>query len=333
WNKLAAGKSVETIELPKAPAGIDGTIVISPGVKEDPITPEARGQLEVAHSRVKVHVGERLARPHPIIVGWVEQREREIKKRQQVYDFRLRRVAFPSPFSAQERRRHRVLDALLKALEANQAQVIQNERRFLHAVHGKEKIEFQLRVKLRQVKRPLSSEELRWHRTGDKDYRLEFEETDILIFEIKSWLPGRLQRIWQDSRSNTIEAMVEDILATILAAFPLMVAERERQAEQERRWKIEEQRRSELQQQRKLEQGRFRRLLEHAGRWRDAELAKNFVAALRESIPDPTATIEGLSLNEWLEWAESRIVLEDPLANPHSVFASIAKVNSWTYRD
>ena len=124
-----------------------------------------------------------------------------------------------------------------------------------------------------------------------------------------------------------------DILATLLAAFPLMVAERERRAEQERLRQIEEQRRYELQRQRKLERDRFRRLLEHAGRWRDAELARGFVAELRAAIPDLSAVIDGRLVSEWLDWAEERASLHDPLANPLGVFESIAEVNSWTYRD
>lgn len=334
WNKLAAGKPVEIIALPAAPEGVGDTVTISAGSLEEAIGPEARKQLDAARGRLKkVLVAERHSRPHAIIARWTDQREREIKKREQVYDFRLRRVAAPSPFSTQERRRLRVLDALFKALESNQIKVTQNEQRVLHASSGKEKIEFQLRVKLRQVKRPLDADELRRYRSGDKDDRLEFEETEVLIFEIKSWLPGGLQRTWQEGRKDTIEALTGDILATILAAFPLMVAERERRAEEERIRRIEEQRRYELQQQRKLEQGRFRRLLEHAGRWREAELAKVFVSALREAIRDPDAIIDGQPLSEWLERAERRAALQDPLANPQGVFASIAEVNSWTYRD
>ena len=179
----------------------------------------------------------------------------------------------------------------------------------------------------------MTADEQRWRLSGDKDYKIELEETDVLIFEIKSWLPGGLQRVWQDGRKGTIDAMADDILATLVAAFPLMVAERERRAEQERLRQIEEQRRYELQRQRKLERDRFRRLLEHAGRWRDVRLAKAFIAELREAIPDPGAVVDEMPISDWLEWAEKRASLHDPLANPLGVFESIAEVNSWTYRD
>lgn len=334
WNKLAAGKRVETIPLSAASAGIGDAITISAQLQGDPIKPEVREHLEAARDRIKiVRIAQRLSRPHPIIAGWIDRREREIKGREKVYDFRLKRVAAPSPFSAQERRRHRVLDALFKALEANQVKVTQNDQRVLHASVGDEKIEFQLRVMLRQVKRPLTADVQRWFRPGDKEYRLELEETNALIFEIKNWLPGGLQRNWRDGRKGGVEDAVTDILATLLAAFPLMAAQRERRAEKERLWQAENQRIQELRRQRKLEQNRFRHLLEHAGRWRDAVLAKGFVAELRAAIPDQSAVIDGKSASEWLEWAETHASRHDPLANPLGVFESIAEVNDWTYRE
>lgn len=79
--------------------------------------------------------------------------------------------------------------------------------------------------------------------------------------------------------------------------------------------------------------GRFRRLLEHANRWRDAELARGFVSALRATLPDADALIDGKPVSEWLEWAERHAALRDPLANPQEVFESIGEVKSWTYRD
>lgn len=113
-----------------------------------------------------------------------------------------------------------------------------------------------------------------------------------------------------------------------------METERERREEQERLRQIEERRRCELRQQRKLERDRFRRFLEHAGKWREAELARDFLGALRAAIPDSTALIDGKPAGEWLEWAEARASLHDPLqSDPLGIFESIAQVTNWTYRD
>lgn len=335
WQKLAAGKVIEARALPPAPSGMTETISIVPIPRGRTIEPESERELAAARDRTKaLQVAERLARPHPIIAGWIARREQQIRKGEQIYDRRLKRLVRPSAFTPQERRRHRMLDALLKALEAQKIAVTESERLELFATSGRERIEFQLRTKLQQVRRPLTADEQRWHSSDDKDYRLELVETDILIFEVKSWLPGSLQRNWQDGRKGTVETMAGDILATLLAAFPLMVAEREQREQAEERRRIEAQRRYELEQQRKLEENRFRCLLEHAGRWRDAELARAFVAALRAAIPDPTVIIDDKPASEWLDWAEAWASEHDPLASdPLDVFDTIADVTNWTYRD
>ncbi|GLV23845.1 hypothetical protein TomTYG45_02870 [Sphingobium sp. TomTYG45] len=335
WQKLAAGKMIETRALPPAPSGMAETISIVSIPRGRAVEPESERELAVARDRTKaLQIAERLARPHPIIAGWIARREQQIKKGEQIYDRRLKRLVRPSAFTPQERRRHRMLDALLKALEAQKIAVTESERLELFAACGRERIEFQLRTKLQQVRRPLTPDEQRWRSSGDKDYRLELVETDILIFEVKSWLPGSLQRNWQDGRKGTVETMAGDILATLLAAFPLMVAEREQREQAEERRRIEAQRRYELEQQRKLEENRFRCLLDHAGRWRDAELARGFVAALRAAIPDPTVIIDDKPASEWLDWAEARANKHDPLtSDPLDVFDTIADVTNWTYRD
>ena len=297
--------------------------------------PATKRELVLARAGMKaLRVTERLARPHPIIAGWVARREKEIRKGEQIYDRRLKRLVRPSAFTPQERRRHRMLDALLKALEAQKIAVSESQRLELFATSGREKIEFQLRTKLQQVRRPLTADEQRWRSAGDKDYKLELAETDILIFEVKGWLPGGLQRNWQDGRKGTVEVMAGDILATLLAAFPLMAAERARREKEEEERRIEAQRRYELEQQRKLEENRFRCLLEHAGRWRDATLARRFVTALRAAIPDPAMVIDDRPASEWLDWAEEQAVRHDPLSSdPLDVFDAIAEVTNWTYRD
>lgn len=333
WSKLAAGKAIERRPLPTPRSDVAETIRIAPVQRPGAAGPAVKGEPAAARTGVKaLRVADRLARPHPIIAGWIARRDKEIRKRGQIYDRRLKRLVRPSAFTPQERRRHRMLDALLKALEAQKIVVAESERLELFATSGREKIEFQLRTKLQQVRRPLTADEQSWRSPGDKDYKLELVETDILIFEVKSWLPGGLQRNWQDGRKGTVETMAGDILATLLAAFPLMAAERERREKEEEKRRIEAQRRHELEQQRKLEENRFRCLLEHAGRWRDAELARRFVTALRAAVPDPAVIIDDRPASEWLDWAEEQTVRHDPLASdPLDVFDAIAEVTNWTY--
>jgi hypothetical protein len=62
------------------PAGVGKIITISASSQLDQIQPEAHEHLDAARSRSKkVRVTERLTHPHPIIAGWIGQRERDIR--------------------------------------------------------------------------------------------------------------------------------------------------------------------------------------------------------------------------------------------------------------
>jgi hypothetical protein len=87
---------------------------------------------------------------------------------------------------------------------------------------GRVKIGFQRRIELRQVKRPLADADLSWARTEGKDYKLEYDEIEAEIVEIDAWLPGGPRRSWQDTRTESLESMADDIATTITAAFALM---------------------------------------------------------------------------------------------------------------
>lgn len=332
WNKVAAGKDIAMPALPPARTGMDEMVTIVRPT-DGGVTPAGHSALAAARRNARpVSVTERLSDPHPIIAGWLADRKEAIAKKRCVADIWANRPVPAAPFTPTERRRLRVLDALLKALEAAQVVVAETGRRGLVARCGRDEIEFQVKPKLKEVRQPLTPEERRWY--AGKEYRRELVETDTLVFEVKRWLPGDLPHKWQDGRKGTIETMVGDILVTLLAAFPLMAIARERAEERERLRQIDERRRYELQQQRKLEENRFRRLLEHAGKWREAELARDFLGALRAAIPDSTSLIDGKPAGEWLEWAEACASLHDPLqSDPLGIFESIAKVTNWTYRD
>lgn len=180
WNKLAAGKALETIALPASSAKDDQAVTISRTPPEDDLDPKTREQLDEVRSRLApVRITQRLAKPHPIIAGWIA----------------------------------------------------------------------------------ICREE----------------------------------------------------------------AERLRIAEQQRQY--------ELKQQQKLERNRFRRFIEHADHWREAQLAREFVAAIRATIKDPETVIEGRPAHEWLTWADDYAAQLDPLSNPSRIFQSVAQVRNWTYQD
>lgn len=333
WNKVAAGKEIAMPALPPAKAGMDETIEITPQ-SAGGMAMEGDAALAVARQNGKaVRLAERLSDPHPIIAGWLVNRREAIARGRLVYDIWPNRPVRAAPFTPVERRRLRILDALFKALEAEKIDIAETDRHGPVARCGQDEIAFQLRPTLKEVRQLLAAEERRWHGSG-RQYRRELVETDVLVFEIKRWLPGNLPRLWQDGRKGMIEDRVDDIVATLLAAFPMMAAAREHAEERERLREAEQRKRQMLARELKLDRDRFRCFLEQAGRWREAELARDFLMALRAAMPDSSLEVGGRTAAEWLEWAQGHVQAHDPLTQDSSaVFRSISDVTERTYRD
>ncbi|MGD9738418.1 MAG: hypothetical protein AB7S41_02510 [Parvibaculaceae bacterium] len=113
--------------------------------------------------------------------------------------------------------------------------------------------------------------------------------------------------------------------------MPNAVAHR---AERRQRGRLAEQQRYEEQQRRKLDRNRWRRVVEIADEWREAKLAREFVAALREAGPDLDQSVGDRTVGDWLAWAEDRATALDPLARgAASTFERVASVTNWEYKD
>ncbi|WP_248633972.1 hypothetical protein [Novosphingobium nitrogenifigens] len=319
--------------LPPAKAGMDETIEITPQSAGGMAMEGDAALAAVRQNGKAVRVAERLSNPHPIIAGWLANRRGAIARGRLVYDIWPNRPVRAAPFTPVERRRLRILDALFKALEAEKIAIAETDRHGPVARCGQDEIAFQLRPRLKEVRQLLATDERGWHGSG-RQYRRELVETDVLVFEIKRWLPGDLPRVWQDGRKGMIEDRVGDIIATLLAAFPMMAAAREMAEKRQRLRETEERKRQMLAQQLKLDRDRFRCFLEQAGRWREAELARDFLMALRAAMPDSSLEVGGRTAAGWLEWAQGHVQAHDPLTQDSSaVFRSISDVTERTYRD
>lgn len=120
WAKHAAGKAPPAAALPRRKQSAPGTAI------------KMATQSEAALERLgAIDVSDRLTRPHPIIAGWLEDRKRQRQEaRLQRHPWRrdLYRVA---EFTDADRRRHRILNALFRALEKEGGMVVQTDRREL----------------------------------------------------------------------------------------------------------------------------------------------------------------------------------------------------------
>lgn len=337
WAKHAAGKVPKQTPLPKSsnaqPITIRPTPLPPPPVQ---LPPEVKRQVETARaSESALTVSERLLRPHAVIAAWLAEHEQKKRQARSERDPWRRDLYDPGDFSETDRRKHRILDALFKAIERHGGTVKQGERMVLFAEVLGEKVEFQLREKQRQQRRPLTDQEKRWQSPGDKDTKQELVPTGFFVFEIKTWQwPNALPKQWVESEKQPIESMLPDILAAFVAAGPLLVQQRKDREAAERERQLAEQRRYEEQQRRKRDANRWRRFRELAEDWHALAAVREFLVKLRSMDAAPSTVVDGRSVEEWIIWAEEWLKQADPIVDGvDGVFEQVAEITDWSYRD
>jgi hypothetical protein len=337
WAKKVAGKKVVTYRLPDASEKTPLNVTIYPTLPaNDPDTPaEVKEAVEIVRSSAsEIKLTERLTRPHEIIARWLAERERRKQEARRERDPWRKRLYDPGEWTPTDRRKHLILDALFKALEKQGAWIKQAERQALSVELQGEKIEIQLREKHNRIRRPPTDEEKKNRLYRDGSLVSELQPSGNLVFSIKTYLPAGLHQEWVEGERKRMEDMLPDILATLIAAGPLLVEQRRKREEAERQRQIAEQRRYEEQQRRKRDNNRWRRFVDIAQDWRNLELARAFLTAVKQSEMDREEEIGGRKLGEWLSWAEDRISTSDPInAGAEAIFGSVAAVTEWTYRD
>ncbi len=337
WAKHAVGKAPKQTPLPKAgdahPITIRPTPLAPPPIE---LSPEVKQQVDKARlNENTLTVPERLLRPHPVIASWLSEHKEKKRRARSERDPWMRDLYLPKEFTETDHRKHRILDTLFKAIERQGGKVKQGERGVLFAEVLGEKVEFQVREKQKQQRRPLTDSERRWRSPGDKGWRQELVSTGWLVFEIKTWQwPAGLPKKWLESDKRPMEGMLPDIVATFVAAGPLLFQQRKDRETAERERQLAEQRRYEEQRQRKRDANRWRRFRELAQDWNELGTVRNFLTALRTMDVDPSAEIGDRTAAEWITWAEEWLKRADPTADGvEGVFEQIDTVTDWTYRD
>ena len=336
WAKASAGQQLEKAPLPHPKHAAEERIIVRPTpAKPSEELPSAVNEvLEAVQAKLPaIHVAERLVKPHPVIAKWIA--EREDRRREARRDRHSGWGGYdPGEFSVMDRRRHRLYDALFKAIERQGGKVKQGERQELIAVVNGEAVEFSLREKRKQTRRPLTADEAKWASASDKAWRQEMVATGLFTFEIKAYLPGNLPRQWTETDVVGLEDLLADIASTFIAAGPLLVEQRQEREEAERKRQIAERLRYEEEQRRKRDANRIRRFKELAKDWRDVAVAREFLAALQSRVSEGAVEVGGRALTDWFDWAEERLKAADPMTyGPEGIFDAVAEVTEWSYQE
>ncbi|PKP98382.1 MAG: hypothetical protein CVT74_11170 [Alphaproteobacteria bacterium HGW-Alphaproteobacteria-13] len=333
WSKLAVGKCAGARPpLPAGKQGADAIVFRASAFSAQPTAPNA--QVERLKAELPaIPISDRLIQPHPIVAERIASRKKQVRARTEYYDCGSREWEKVAPFNSADRRLLCVLDALCRTLDAHGVAVERNGRGELAVRSGLDAIVFQLRYRMKRVKIPTAPDERRAPLKGPDVMHRNLELTGDLIFEVTSWMPAGFRRKWREGPTYRLEQFASDIVATVIMALPAIAAEREVREERARLYEMRAQQRREQEAQRRLDQNRFRRLAEHADAWRVTSLVRRFVAAVRETDLDMDAVIDGMTVAQWLKWADVAADRHDPLSRSLGVFESIAVVHHRTYSD
>jgi hypothetical protein len=337
WAKKAAGKKVIQYRLPEPTENTPLEITIRPtpvSAQSPELSSEIAGKLNQAREiAAQVVVPERLVKPHPIIAGWLADHERKKREAKQERDPWRRRFLQPTEFTDIDRRKHRILNTLLKLLEGQGFSIKVDQQHAVHFEVLNERIDFQLREKQKQIRRPLTEEEKRWSFYSDKPWRQELKPSGILVFSIKTYLTDGMTHEWIDTPDTPIENRLPDIVAVLSLAAPILTERRRHREDAEKRRQEEEHRRYIEEQLRKQDRNRWRRFLELAEQHNEAENAKRFLATLENQAQPVEATIGDRSAAEWIAWAHEWIKTFDPLLwGPEKIYIDLANIKSWSDR-
>jgi len=340
WAKKAAGKRVAQYRLADPDADTPGDVTIRPARaprakivrKLEQVPEDQRPTSELLKKIGAIEVPQRLARPHPIVAGWLAERERDRERARSEPDLHMRRLWMPKPWTEVERRVHRILDTLFKAVERQGFAVKIGDKRHPFFEIGGEQVLYRLRERQRQVQRLKNEDEMKWHRAGDPLQKKELQPTGILVLTIDTPLRDGLRREWKDRPEASLEDQLAEVAAALVDAEPMLVERRRKREEEERQRRENERRRWEEADFRKLDGNRWRRFRELAERWQEAELTLRFIDALEARGPVLGCPHGDKSLEESIEWARAWVRVHDPLnVGTDGVFRDVSSVTSWIY--
>jgi len=300
WRRIQGGKSVLIKSLPRDYLGKNEVVLnvrqLESNTKQSTVSLLKMLVQEIENDpTLPLRVPDRLTNPNKLVIlaretlsknenrftiykGIAETDEGELK-------IRVAPALIP--------RALRFFDALIKLLRSRNHDVLINSR-WTYAVINGEHIEIWLKEKLQIVK------------TNAKYPETEYHPVGVLMLKTE----GKHTRIWTDGKQP-----LEDQLAKILAWLELegkrLHEERLEREEQHRIWEEERRIAREERERKEREIAKFNNLLQQANQWQQAQILRQYIAAIEEkAFQEGVLTDE---LKEWLECAKNITNLNDPI--------------------
>jgi hypothetical protein len=334
WAKKAANKPVKRLSLPALKNSTPAEVTIAPSSPRRLLPTQSLPQMlqvkydEAKSKAAKARVPANLRKPHAVIANWIADHAKRVA------DARRFGMSFSPPrLTELDRRRHLILDTLFKELEVRGYKIKAEQYRDAWLEIGKQRVEFKLTERVRQIRRRLTDQEKRESGYQNQEWRQERVSTGLLTFKITTPLTAGVPVQWIDDPHAQLEEKIDEIIAVFDLAVPILKEKRRIAEEAERKRHEEERLRYEKQEKQKQDRNRWRRFMELAKQWQSASVARAFLALLEE-LPATTGEFGGRTHAEWLQWVREELDVFDPSKyESGDIWESLASVNSWTYRD
>lgn len=327
WAQKQVGKEPDRTLLPESANAADDLIEFSMEEKPNPVEasseadrvvdPELKRLIQFEEQpENRIIVDESPARYHAIIrntrdsmkdTGWHRQgllsptsREREAKLSMEVGKESLPRAL-------------RLMDALIKAFEKRGHKLVTEAKEFHSNVYFTilgEQFSIRVREKTKMIRTPESEQK--------KDYfsnKVRYEPTGELELHLRQKESSYSEETWKDGKRRRLEDQLNEVMIALIVGvekernwrIQREESERQRRADEIKRWQQAQERRKEEQ---KI--GELNKMVEN---WRQAASIRAFMADVKSTVEQRQGpNKEGSELSVWMEWALNHAQTIDPWA-------------------
>lgn len=323
WAKVAAGKKSPAPPLPEY-SGAAG-VVRRRHVSDEPVEPDpehlvARREFEALPEN-RIIVSETLDMPHPVVVATERALQRPKHRDLRNRPTTERRALDISVSEASLPRALRIMDALVKALDARGMHLRiepDGKRRTCLTLQG-QVLAIRLVESISRTEREHTEKERRDIKKYGYAYlpnRYSYEPMGMLKLGIIGTYHSDFHKTVADGKRQRIEQRLNEFVVK-LEAEAVRRKRREEHLERQRRiWEKQERRRREREEQRRKEIERLKALEEEARDWKRAEDIRAYVAAVETRATHEHGHVGPDSeLGQWIAWARHKADWIDPLVN------------------
>jgi hypothetical protein len=289
------------------------------GRKRLPRWPSAVARREFeAKPENRIVVSETLEAPHSLVAATERALRRPKTRDARALPATERRALDVAVSEASLPRALRIMDALLKALDARgmPVRIEPDGKRHSYVELQGEQLAIRLVEKTSRTEREPTEEERRYKKQHGYVYlpnRYSYQPTGVLKLGVIGY-GSDLQNVVADGKHQRIEQCINDFVVKLEAEAVRRKRHAEHLERQHRHWEEQERLRREREERQRKEIERLKALEEEARNWRRAEEIRAYVAAVNaKTIREGCAIAPDSECSQWIAWARSKADAIDPL--------------------